>query len=76
MVQDKQPPALSESQLEIMNVVWDQGEVTVTGVWQILAKRRAVARNTVQTVMTRLEEKGWLKHRKRGHQKLTPTLPS
>ena len=58
-----QPPALSEAQLEIMNVVWDRGETTVAEVWSVLAASRSVARNTVQTLMTRLEEKGWLRHR-------------
>jgi predicted transcriptional regulator len=56
-------PALSEAQLEIMNVVWDGGEVTVTDVWTVLAGRRPVARNTVLTLMDRLEKKGWLRRR-------------
>jgi predicted transcriptional regulator len=51
---------LSEAQLEIMNLVWDREEVTVAEVWKTLSARRAVARNTVQTMMARLEEKGWL----------------
>jgi predicted transcriptional regulator len=59
-------PALSEAQLEIMHVVWDGGEVTVTDVWNVLAGRRPVARNTVLTLMDRLEKKGWLKRRADG----------
>lgn len=51
---------LSEAQLEIMNLVWDRGEVTVADIWKALACRRKLARNTVQTMMVRLEEKGWL----------------
>jgi predicted transcriptional regulator len=62
----KELPPLSEAQLEIMHVVWDGGEVTVTGVWEVLAKRRAVSRNTVLTLMDRLEKKGWLKRRADG----------
>jgi predicted transcriptional regulator len=46
-----------------MNLIWDRGEVTVGEVFEILAARRNVARNTVQTTMVRLEEKGWLEHR-------------
>jgi predicted transcriptional regulator len=57
------PPPLSDAQLEIMNIVWDRGETTVAEVWKTLAARRAVARNTVSTMVTRLEEKGWLRHR-------------
>src|SRR2546423_525410 len=47
-------PALSEAQLEIMQLVWERGEVTVTDVWSVLAQRRGVARNTVLTLMDRL----------------------
>jgi predicted transcriptional regulator len=53
-------PALSEAQIEIMNVVWDRGEVTVAEVWKTLSARRRVARNTVLTMMERLQERGWL----------------
>lgn len=56
-------PPLTESQLEIMNVVWDKKEATVTEVWEEISAKREVARNTVMTLMMRLEEKGWLKHR-------------
>ena len=56
-------PPLSEAQLEIVSVVWDHGEVTVGEVWKTLASRRPVSRNTVSTMITRLEEKGWLRHR-------------
>ncbi len=59
-------PALSEAQLEIMQVVWEGGEVTVTHVWDVLAQRRTVVRNTVLTLMDRLEKKGWLTRRADG----------
>jgi BlaI family transcriptional regulator, penicillinase repressor len=58
---------LSEAQLEIMNVVWDRGEVTVADVWKALASRRKVARNTVLTMIVRLEERGWLRRDDAGH---------
>ncbi len=58
-----QPHPLSNAQRELMDIVWDRGEVAVSEVWEILAERRGVARNTVQTMLVRLEEKGWLKHR-------------
>jgi predicted transcriptional regulator len=60
-------PPLSEAQIEIMNVVWDRGEATVADVWRVLAARRKVARNTVLTMITRLEEKGWLCRDDAGH---------
>ncbi len=57
---------LTEAQREIMEIVWRLGEVTVSEVRDALAERRELARNTVQTMIVRLEEKGWLKHRSAG----------
>jgi BlaI family transcriptional regulator, penicillinase repressor len=59
-------PSLSEAQFEIMHVVWNGGEVTVTDVWDALKENRNVARNTILTMMDRLEGKGWLKRRMEG----------
>jgi BlaI family penicillinase repressor len=56
-------PALSEMQWEIMNVIWDRSECPVAEVWKVLNERRGISRNTVQTQLVRLEDKGWLKHR-------------
>ncbi len=56
-------PTLSDAQLEIINIIWDQGKATVGQIWKALTKRRSVSRNTVSTMVTRLEEKGWLRHR-------------
>ena len=61
------PQPLSEAQLEIMHVVWDQKEATVAQVRERLRQRRPIARNTVQTMMTRLEKRGWLRHRTAGN---------
>ena len=60
-------PPLSEAQMEIMNVVWERGEATVADVWKVLSGRRRVARSTVLTMLTRLEEKGWLCCDEEGH---------
>ena len=59
----KSPPPLSVAQLEIMEIVWDRGEVAVSEAWDLLSAQRPVARNTVLTTLMRLEGKGWLKHR-------------
>jgi BlaI family transcriptional regulator, penicillinase repressor len=61
-----QTAALTPAQLEIMNLIWDHGELTVAQVWKMLAGRRTVARNTVQTMLTRLADKGWLVVRAEG----------
>jgi BlaI family transcriptional regulator, penicillinase repressor len=63
----RQASTLSPAQLEIMNLVWDHGEMTVAQVWKVLAGRRPVARNTVQTMLTRLADKGWLSVRAEGN---------
>lgn len=66
MPHPKRLSPLSDAQLEIMNAVWDLHEASVGDVWKVLSEQRPVARNTVQTMMTRLDEKGWLKHRQQG----------
>lgn len=60
------PQALSDAQQEIMEIIWDCGELSVSEVWEILQKRRDVARNTVQTMIVRIEQKGWIEHRSIG----------
>lgn len=57
---------LTEVQREIMEIVWELNEVSVSEVHSRIAQRREVARNTVQTLMVRLEEKGWLRHVEQG----------
>jgi predicted transcriptional regulator len=63
MTSRRRPPPLSEAQLELMNILWRAGGGTVADVLEQLRLRRAVSRNTVQTMLSRLEEKGWLTHR-------------
>jgi BlaI family transcriptional regulator, penicillinase repressor len=57
---------LTPAQLEIMNLFWERGELGVAQVWKLLSARRKVARNTVQTMLTRLVERGWLLARPEG----------
>jgi predicted transcriptional regulator len=64
---DEPPPLPSDAQLEVLDIVWDLGEPSVGEVWQAFSARRPVARNTVLTLMTRLEEKGWLRRRPEGN---------
>jgi len=58
---------LSPANLEIMKVVWEKGEVTITDVVEAINARRSdkIRRTTVQVQMNRLEDYGWLKHRKK-----------
>jgi predicted transcriptional regulator len=53
-------PKLTDSQLQLMHILWDRGEATVSEVWQALPEDGRVARTTVMTVLSRLADKGWL----------------
>src|SRR5689334_19664477 len=59
-------PGLSQSQREIMEIVWDRGEVSANEVRAALSAKRALAKNTVRTLLERMEAKGWLTHREDG----------
>lgn len=59
-------PDLSPAQQEIMEIVWQRGEVTATELLRVLSQRRKIARNTVRTLLERMEEKGWLQHATEG----------
>src|SRR6516165_7320611 len=52
---------LTEQELEIMKIVWEQEHATVRDVYEALLKRRKVAYTTVMTMMKILEQKGFLK---------------
>ena len=59
-------PKLTEAEFEIMKIVWARGEVTTNDVLEAVNARKPnkLKRTTIQVQMTRLEEKGWLIHRK------------
>ena len=67
---------LSRAQREVMEIIWDKGEASVQDVVSSLQKERDVARNTVRTLMERMEAKGWLTHRSEGRSYLySATVP-
>ena len=57
---------LTELQLAILDVLWDQGEATSGEVKDALAPERALALTTVATLLSRLERRGWLQVRREG----------
>lgn len=57
---------LSRREREIMELVWDRKEAGVLEITAALNAQRTIARNTVRTLMERMEEKGWLSHRVEG----------
>ena len=61
---------LSDANLEIMNIVWERGQVTINDIHKEINLRRkdSLKRATIQVQMKRLERYGWLKHRKVGRE--------
>jgi predicted transcriptional regulator len=69
-------PPLSPAQHELMEIVWERGEVSASDVGKILEPKRRLARNTVKTLLLRMEEKGWLIHREVGRtHRYQPAVP-
>ncbi|NLD36640.1 MAG: BlaI/MecI/CopY family transcriptional regulator [Desulfatiglans sp.] len=62
-------PKLTPAEFEIMNAVWNSGELTVTEIMNQVNKnnKRNLTRSTIQVQIGRLEEKGWLNHRQEGN---------
>jgi predicted transcriptional regulator len=60
------PPALHELESEVMEIVWELGEVNVRTVLDELNRRSAKDRKytTVMTIMVRLDTKGLLRRRR------------
>ena len=57
---------LTRAQREVMEIIWDLNEATVMDVANRLSEAKPVARNTVKTLMERMEANGWLTHRTEG----------
>lgn len=57
---------MSPTETEILRLVWELNEATVQQIRDQLPTNRKLAYNTVQTLLNRLEQKGYLKHRVEG----------
>ena len=67
---------LSPAQRQIMDILWDRGEAAALEVRDIIAADRPVARETVRTLLERMEEKGWITHRVVGRTRFySPAVP-
>ena len=58
--------AMSPAETQILRLVWQRGEATVQEIQEALPAHRRVAYKTVQTLLRRLEEKGYLTHKAEG----------
>ncbi|MDA1264353.1 MAG: BlaI/MecI/CopY family transcriptional regulator [Planctomycetota bacterium] len=67
---------LTELQLDILRVLWSEGELPVAAVHAALAPNRELAPTTVATLLKRLEKRGVVTHRSEGRQYLFRPLVS
>ena len=58
--------AVSPAESEILQLVWRLGAATVQDVCDALSEKRAVTYATMQTLLRRLEKKGYVKHEVQG----------
>lgn len=62
----KELAATSPAETEILRITWELGRATVQEVVDALPEDREIAYATVQTMLRRLEKKGYLKHERQG----------
>jgi len=62
----RQLQAMSPAETEILRLVWQLEQATVQQVCEQLPPKRNIAYKTVQTLLRRLEDKGYLRHRIKG----------
>jgi BlaI family penicillinase repressor len=72
----KEPPRPTQSELEILTVLWDSGPATVREVQQTLDARRPTGYTTVLKLLQIMTEKGLVRRdeRERAH-RYAPKLP-
>lgn len=58
--------ALSPAETEILRIVWEVDKATVQDVCERLPAGRKITYATVQTLLRRLEKKGYVKHKNQG----------
>jgi len=63
---DRKLIPLSPAETEILQIIWKLGQGTVGQVLDRLPGQRDIAYATVQTLLRRLEKKGYLTHRSKG----------
>ena len=57
---------ISDTEWQVMKIIWMQGEQTSTDLIRVLAERFDWSKSTVQTLLARLVEKGCLTRKKEG----------
>jgi predicted transcriptional regulator len=59
-------PALSELEQQVMHIVWERGTITAADIQTALMPDRPLKDSTIRTILARLEEKKYLRHKVRG----------
>lgn len=59
---------LTELQIDLLDVLWKRGEASTADVYEAMQPTRGLALSTVATLLSRLEKKGVVSHRKEGRQ--------
>lgn len=63
-------PALSKGELQVARMVWRLGEATVGQVFEELSSECEIDYSTVQTYIRRLEQKGYIRAKRSGRNKI------
>lgn len=67
---------LGALQAEVLELVWERGEATVSQIAECISRDRNVTYTTVLVAMQKLEKKGWLTHRMEGRANVYRALKS
>jgi len=67
---------LTGLQLSLMEVLWQRGEATTQETWAQVNRKRRLALTTVATILSRLERKRVVTHRREGRQHVYRALVS
>ena len=59
-------PIPTERELEILKILWDQGEASVRDVYERMREKVPIVQNTVQAFLRTMEDKGLVRHRVSG----------
>ncbi len=60
--------SFTELQIDLLSVLWERGEASTADVCDALAPSRGLALSTVATLLSRLEKRGAVQHRREGRQ--------
>ena len=61
------PRSLSDSEWEVMKVLWQHGPLAARDVYGHLAEQQPWAQGTVKTLLRRMVQKGWLSYTRVGN---------